>query len=220
MLAPYKDETWEIWACSPSNYQILPRVTRWFELHKDEQLYSWDGVSQDHYVDWIAYHSHADHKQFDLYMIDQEHVPHAKTFPKDELVKEFSPYFFTSSFAWMIAYAIHSNASDIAICGIDMTTLEEYRQQRPNFQHFIWLARQRGINVTAPLESDILNPPPLYGYSYTTPMGRKLAVRERELKKRIAEAEAEKKKLDIVIDRLTGSLDDNDYVQTTWTGSQ
>ena len=74
-----------------------------------------------------------------------------------------------------------------------MTTLEEYRNQRPHFQHFIWLARQRGINVTAPIESDILQPPPLYGYAFTTPLGRKLAVREQELKKRIAEAEQDEK---------------------------
>lgn len=219
MLAPYKDETWEIWACSPSNYQLLPRVTRWFELHKAEQLLSWDGMSQDHYVDWIAYHSHEEHKKFDLYMIDQEYVPHAKTFPADQLIEEFSAYFFTSSFSWMIAWAIQLKAMEIGIYGIDMTTLEEYRNQRPHFQHFIWLARERGIKVTVPIESDILQPPPLYGYAYTMPMARKLAVRERELRKRIAEAEAERKKLDLVIERLTGSLDDNDYVQTTWTGT-
>ena len=106
MLAPYKDESWEIWACSPSNYQLLPRVTRWFELHKGPQLLSWEGQSQDHYVDWIAYHSDPDHKRFDLYMIDQEYVPHAITFPKDDLIGEFSPFFFTSSFSWMIAGAI------------------------------------------------------------------------------------------------------------------
>jgi hypothetical protein len=218
MLAPYKDTSWKIWACSPSNYQLLPRVDAWFELHKGEQLFSWDGMSQDHYVDWLAYHSHPDHKKFDLYMIDREDIAHAKVFPKDDLIEEFSNYFFTSSFAWMIAFAIAEGATEIGIFGIDMTTLEEYRLQRPHFQHFMWLARQRGIKVTAPLESDIMQPPPLYGYAFTTPIGRKLAVRERELKKRIAEAESKRKELDVVIDRLTGSLDDNDYIQTTWLG--
>lgn len=199
--------------------QTLPRVTRWFELHKGEQLLNWNGVPQDHYVDWLAYHSSKGEHQFKLYMIDQDYVPHAETFPKDALIEEFSPYFFTSSFAWMIAYAMQSGAAKIGLYGIDMSTLDEYRRQRPQFQHFIWLAKQRGIKVSAPIESDILQPPPLYGYSFTTPFGRKTAIREVELKSRIAEAEAERNKLNTIIDRLTGSLDDNDYIQTTWTGS-
>jgi hypothetical protein len=215
MLAPYKDESWEIWATSPSNYQLLPRVTRWFELHKGWQLWGGQGhPDQSFYVEWLEHHSR---DKFTLYMIDQEDIRHAEVFPKDELVAEFSSYFFTSTFSWMMAFAIHEGAEEIGIFGIDMTAMEEYRQQRPNFQHFMWLAKERGIKITVPLQSDIMNPPPLYGYAFATPIGQKLSIREEELKRRIAEAESERNKLNVVIDRLTGSLDNLDYTITTWT---
>src|SRR3981189_2150960 len=35
MLAPYNDPSWKIWACSPGNMNVLPRVDVWFELHSD-----------------------------------------------------------------------------------------------------------------------------------------------------------------------------------------
>jgi len=216
MLAPYKDESWEIWATSPSNYQLLPRVDRWFELHKDFQL--WGGKhghpDQSFYVEWLEHHSK---ERFRLYMLDQEDIAHAHVFPWKELVSEFSPYFFTSTFSWMFGYALQQGATEIGIYGADMSTDEEYRKQRPHFQHFIWLALQRGVKVTAPYESDIMQPPPLYGVSFTTPRGRKFVEREYELKRRIAEMEAEETKLNKMRLQLLGSLDDNDYMQTTWT---
>lgn len=219
MLAPYGDTSWEIWATSPSNYQLLSRVTRWFELHKDWQLFGGKNGHEDQtfYVDWLAHHSA--NGRFQLYMLDQEDVPHATVFPWQELVAEFSPYFFTSSFAWMFALALKEGATEIGIYGADMATLEEYKKQRPHFQHFIWLALQRGVKVTAPYESDIMQPPPLYGVSFTTARGRKLIEREIELKGRIAAMEADEKRIREMRLQLTGAYDDNDYMLTTWTAN-
>src|SRR5882672_892663 len=33
MLSPFNDPSWKIWACSPGNMGIMPRVDAWFEIH-------------------------------------------------------------------------------------------------------------------------------------------------------------------------------------------
>ena len=35
-LAPFGDETWKIWGCSPGVYPFCPRADAWFELHRWE----------------------------------------------------------------------------------------------------------------------------------------------------------------------------------------
>lgn len=214
-LAPYKDLEWDIWVCSPQNMQQTPRATCWFDFHAGEQLQSKSGLD-DFYIEWITHHAAAG--KFKLYMQDASVIPHAIPFPKDELVAEFSPYFFSSSFSWMMAFAIKQGATDIGLYGVDMTTHEEYKQQRPNMQHFIWLARHRGINVTAPWESDILQPPPLYGYTFNTHKGRKHWARQVELKQRLREAEKIIDEQRYQATYLKGAMDDLDYEITTWTG--
>jgi len=73
---------------------------------------------------------------FPVYMQDQSLIPAARIFPKDELVAEFGDEFFTSSFAWMMAFAMKSGAVEIALYGIDMASRDEYIRQRPGFYHF------------------------------------------------------------------------------------
>ena len=34
--APFLDQTWQIWGCSPGAFGIVPRSDRWFELHRWE----------------------------------------------------------------------------------------------------------------------------------------------------------------------------------------
>jgi hypothetical protein len=85
-------------------------------------------------------------------------------------------------------------------------------------QHFIWLAAQAGVEVIAPDESDVLQPPPLYGYADTSAMGRKLAVRERELQARADNLRAIRDRHNRDIIFLEGALEDIDYQRKTWVG--
>lgn len=210
-LAPFNDPSWQIWACSPDNMNILPRVDLWVELHGD--------LGWPEYQDWaVPYLAWLNAQPFPVMSIDNTFIPRAHAFPKDELLKEFGCFFFTSSFAWMIALAIKRGATEIAVFGIDMATDEEYAKQRPGFQHFLWLASQRGIKILAPNESDILQPPPLYGYDRSTALVRKLHVRKNEISSRIEAMRQQRDELNGHITHLSGALDDLDYMLTIWTG--
>lgn len=212
-LAPFNDLSWKIWACSPGNMNVLPRVDAWFEIHTNLMWPEHKHYGEP-YVEWLK------KQKFPIYMQDQSLVPHAIPFPKDELVKEFGRSFFTSSFAWMMAMAIKQGATEIALYGIDMASRDEYILQRPGFYFFQHMAETRGIKVSAPNESDIMMPPGLYGYSDGTPFGRKLHARRKEIKDRITQMEGEINRLRDNINYLKGADEDIDYWLSIWSGVQ
>lgn len=211
MLAPFNDPSWTIWACSPGNMNVLPRVDAWFELHGN-LLWPENKHYGEPYINWL--------KQLNIpvYMQDQSLVPGAKVFPHRDLVNEFGKDFFTSSFAWMMAFAMKHGATEIALYGIDMASRDEYILQRPGFYFFRHIAQQRGIKVSAPNESDIMQSPGLYGYSEVLPMGRKILAREQEIRQRLEPMKAEIQKLQHNITYLEGALEDVDYFKSIWMG--
>lgn len=213
LLAPYSDPSWQIWACSPGNMNSLPRVDRWFEIHGS---LLWE--ENQHYG--IPYIEFLKKLPIPVYMQDQRYCPNALSYPKDEMVKEFGPYYFTSSFAWMAAMAIHEGASEIAFYGVDMASRDEYILQRPGIYHFFQEARKRGIKVSAPYESDLMQPPGLYGFSEVTPFGRKLIARTKELKDRLNALRVEQQRVNQNITYLEGALEDVDYISAIWGGVQ
>lgn len=211
MLAPFHDPSWTIWACSPGNMNVLPRVDTWFELHGNLH---WPENAHygKPYVEWLA------RLNIPIYMQNQQYLPNAISFPYDEMIKEFGKDFFTSSFAWMMALAISKGAKEIALFGIDMASRDEYILQRPGFYFFKHVAEMRGIKVWAPNESDIMQHPGLYGFSETKPFGRKILARKQELRSRINDMTAQRDKLNHDITYLQGAIEDLDYVETIWIG--
>jgi hypothetical protein len=213
MLAPFNDPSWKIWACSPGNMNVLPRVDAWFEIHGN-MLWPENKHYGENYLRWLA------QQTFPVYMQNKDFIPHAIPIPKDELVEEFGPYFFTSSFSWMMAYAMREGASEIALYGIDMASRDEYILQRPGAYHFFNEARKRGVKISAPNESDIMQPPMLYGFSEVTPIGRKICAREVEIKERLNQARQQRDSLSAQITYLEGALEDVDYWKNIWGGAQ
>jgi hypothetical protein len=213
MLAPYQDPTWKIWACSPGNMNIIPRFDVWFEVHGNMlwEEYKHYGVP---YIEWLK------KLPVPVYMQSKEWVPNALIFPMRELVAEFGGDFFTSSFTWMMAFAIKLGAKEIALYGIDMASRDEYVLQRPGFYFFRTMARMRGIKVHAPHESDIMQSPGLYGYSDVTPFGRKLYSRKKEIQERIAQLKQQEAATQNNRVYLEGALEDNDYTMSIWMGAQ
>ena len=217
MLAPFNDLSWEIWCCSPGNMNICPRVDVWFEIHKNLHWPEHESYGKP-YLDWLSKQS------FPIYMQDQSYCPNALTFPMDEMVKEFGSHFFTSSFAWMMAFAISKGFKEIGLYGVDMASKDEYVLQRQAFYFWLYLAKSRGIKVTIPDESDLMQPPSLYGYSEVTPFGRKMHARKAELQGRIAAIEQQEiPKLQMQLqgmkDNVTylkGAVEDLDYVISIW----
>lgn len=210
-LAPYHDPKIKIWACSAGNMGQIPRVDAWFEIHAN-LLWPENASFGAPYVEWLK------KQTFPIYMQDQKLVPNAIPFPRQELIEEFGPYFFTSSFAWMLAMAIKAGAKKILLYGIDMASRDEYILQRPGAFYFFMEAKRRGIEVIAPYESDIMQPPALYGFSDSTPFGRKIASREKELKDRLGPMRNQRDQLTQNITYLEGALEDVDYFKSIWSG--
>jgi hypothetical protein len=214
-LAPYADASYEIWACSPGAVPHLKRVTKFFELHKFEPGKPW---FMPDYLQWLA---HLAPHNIPVYVSDLDAmittIPSAVAYPKDAMLEEFGPWFFTSSVAWMLALAIHEGANEIALFGVDMSADDEvYTQQRAGCHHFIHEARKRGIKVTTPPESDLMQPTRLYGFCETSAIHTKLLVRADELKARIQAKTVEIQNANNELFYLQGALGDNEYMIKTW----
>ncbi len=210
LLAPYRDESWEIWGFSPDNLNILPRMTVWFEVHGDWGWTGYDPTLEQNYIAWV------NTLPCQVYAQRQDIFPKAELFPAEKLVEKFGPYWFTSTVAWMLAFALENGVTELSIYGCDMALKDEYDHQLPACHRFLEIATDRGVPVYVPPESDLLNPPPLYGYSITTPLGRKTEVRHRELRGRIKNLDKQISELTQQRTHLIGAMDGNEYIQARW----
>ena len=209
LLAPFQDPNWEIWACSPPNYN-LPRVDAWFELHSLKRKMN---KGNQPFFDVLVRHPRVYINRADP---DANKLPDTIAFPFDDMRREFGDWFFTSSLAWMMALAITKKPAAIGLWGIDMSAAEEYGYQRAGMHYFIQEADKRGIQVIAPAESDILNPPPLYGLKEQSPMWWKQRTRRKELEQRVAECENTGNQKLSEARLLRGALDDMNYIENTY----
>jgi hypothetical protein len=151
-LAPFSDATWQIWTCSPGTVGV-PRVSQHFEIHLPGDI-AREGPAYDEYLKLIP-----------VFMQEKSpEYPFSIRYPKEEMLAEFGPHFFTSSVSWMLALAISQKADEIGLWGIDMTAGEEYDHQRPGCFRFLEIARDRGIKITLPASCGLLKPSRLYGY--------------------------------------------------------
>lgn len=207
LLAPFNDPEWDIWACSPPNYD-LPRVDAFFELHLLERKMA--EPKNKPYIDRIKSHPRTyiafPHPQF----------PNAIVFPWQEYVEKYGQDFFSSSLSWMIAHAIEMKPEKIGIWGVDLSAQEEYSQQRPGLKFFIREARKLGIQVYAPWQSDIMFPSPLYGIKEHSPMWLKQETRRQELTQRFNEAHAAKDNAEKDMLILQGALGDLQFTGNTY----
>jgi hypothetical protein len=218
LLAPFNDPTWEIWACSPPNYN-LPRVDAWFELHslRRKVLMPTNApfveVLQKHPRVYLCGGAPSRDIPPDPMFSS---FPNAIAFPFDDMLKEFGPFFFSSSLAWMMAFAIMQKPTKIGLWGVDMSAHEEYGYQRAGCHRFFEHCGQRGIEVYTPPESDIMHHAPLYGLKEQSEVWWKHRTREKELKQRIAECDqilANKTQEKAV---LSGAMDDMTYQGNTY----
>lgn len=222
-LAPYQDPSWQIWACSPGTYSVLPRCDEFFELHRWEP-----GVigKADTQVPWFSPEYVAWIKQQPVVWVAMpvQEIPNHRVLPWEALIAKYGSYFFTSSLSWMMAMAIERileagkpEGSSIGLWGVDMAANEEYAEQRPGCQFFITLAAQMGIEIHLPDESDLMAPPVLYGICEHTKMFVKTRERRKELTNRLNAAQANFANITREIAFLQGALDDLEYFFKTWS---
>lgn len=219
-LAPYGDPEWTIWGCSTGAYPHLQRVDAFFEIHR------WrpgeDGFTPG-LIEWMA------GLECPVYMMEKRpEVPSSVAYPKDDILAKY-PHplqrsFFTSSLAWMLALAIEQEPEEIGLWGVDMAASDEYGHQKPGCHYFILEAEKRGIKVTVPPQSCLLQPIPLYGLGESDPHRIKLEVRLKELHAHHAEASGKMAALDKayreareLVSFYQGAIDDMQYHLNTWT---
>lgn len=186
----------------------LPRSDIFFEIH------AFDLMARDPsltgFLSWLIKHPKVYlQKENDLF-------PSAVAYPKEEMVAKYGPYFFTSSLAYMWALALEEKPTHIGMWGVDMTATEEYGYQRAGCHYFIQKARDLGVQVIVPVESDILAPTPQYGFREVNPLYRKLLVRKQELQFRSdrLNSEIDAKRMEATM--LAGAIEDVDYMINTW----
>ena len=218
----FKDESWEIWACSPGSFGVLPRFTRFFELHRWEPGKPWFSPEYCQFL-----------REFKGPVYTGGPIPEITNhvvYPLERVEAEFSSYFLSSSLSLMMALAIleiedyrkaypehDQNGDIIGFWGVDMAANEEWESQRPGCHHFVLEALRRGIGVYVPPESDLLRPLPVYGISEWDHEYIKLTARARELNERAnraAQTAAQAKGEETYI---RGAIDDLTYMVKTWT---
>lgn len=215
------DDSWEIWGCSPGAYGAIgPKSHVWFEMHRWEpQIPGHLGTGKSwfspEYCEFLCRHPK---------VYTAEPIPdmaNGVVYPFKEMLDKYGPYFFTSSLSWMLALAMEvEGITEIGLFGVDMSAHEEYNYQRPGCHHFLTLAMQRGIKITVPPESDILQPPFLYGLGEISPMMIKLTARRNELQSRMFAANQRIEQARDESSFIRGALDDLDYMIKTWVTHQ
>jgi hypothetical protein len=221
--APYDDPEWFVVGCSPGAYGVAgPKSDAWMELHRFEpQIPGHVGTGQawftPEYVEFLIRHPGTVWMATPL----PPEFSNALPLPVEELTEEFGPFFFTSSLSWMWAMALMTpGVEEVGMFGVDMSAHEEYGQQRPGCHFFITEAIKRGVKVTVPPESDILQPSFWYGVTENKPMAIKLTARLRELEGRKAAADqraAQGREESLF---LSGAIDDVKYMLDTWVTQQ
>lgn len=209
MLAPFKDPNWEIWSCSPANMDLPSDY--FFEIHALDTTMREPQYTQNGYVEFCRKHPK-------IYMQEaRPEYPGAIVYPKDEMFREFGPYFFTSSLAYMLALAISKKPEAIGLFGVDMSAGDEYGYQRAGCHYFIQEAKKRDIDLVVPFESDILEPPPPYGYREADRMWWKMNTRWKELHGKASAINAQIADLKNQSAILSGAMEDVQYVCNTYT---
>lgn len=147
-------------------------------------------------------------------------IPTSVAYPKNEIMDMFGQaavYFFTSSLAWMMALAIAQKPDEIGLWGVDMSASEEiYSGQRAGCQYWIGKARELGIKVTLPPQSDLAVPTPLYGFNEQQHQHQKLLARKAELIARLNAARNTANAAQQEATYLQGAAEDVDYILKTW----
>ena len=183
--APIDDKDWDIWGVGVRR-DCITRCTRWFEIHRLDAL--WDGPEWRPLLRKWA-------KDCELVMFWPEPLgPNVMQYPVEEIKTRFGTYFMTSSFAWMLALAVHEHTNgkpvaEIGIWGVDMEFGTEYREQRAGIRHFLALAREVGIKTTLLLNGGLVYEPVPYPFWQDDPLTQKLDLRRNAATEKIAQAQ-------------------------------
>jgi len=157
-LAPFEDRDVEIWALNEMHaFSWLKRADRWFQIHHST---SWRRDIAKRNV-----HGHREWLQenpldIPIYMqYYQEEVPKSIQYPLREVCEiafknirrgDAKIKYFTSTFAYMMGIALLDKFERIELYGFEMSSGDEYIEQKGCAEFWIGLASGLGIEIYMP----------------------------------------------------------------------
>jgi len=188
--------SWQIWRFSRKNYDHPPIPDVWFELHHPDNYARYE-QQKPGYTDFIK-NVKADLPEDYTERLDadakskgrdwkQKEVVLYNDFPWEDILAEFGPWFLHYGQApWLIAYAIMMQPKEILLFGMEPGT--DYGAQKREIQHWMTIAKERGIKIDAPEDKALQTYLPLYclqqdwvGQSETLALLRARGVTEQRL---------------------------------------
>jgi hypothetical protein len=205
-LAPWDDDSFEIWGLNESYYgghvgpdkkPFLKRADRWLQLHPawdyfrphkfnhlrhpqwlrndpwtEEELAAKEGDElYKEFLSWGATREQRRRTDFPIYMLEKDDsIPGSTVYPIREILESYGENsdvakWFTNSYAYMCALAIHLGFEEIHNYGFEMSSEEEYGNQRPCATFWNGIAIGKGIKVVEPPGCRLLGQHDvLYGY--------------------------------------------------------
>ena len=130
------------------------------QLHKPVVWRSSQNRNDAKHYEWLQ-----NNREVTVFMTDHfDDVPMSKRFPLDEMKDYFTgaEWYFTTTVAYAIAYAIYAGYKRIEVYGVEMETNTEYAHQRPCVAYWCGVAYGKGIEVD--FHSPQFYVSPLYGY--------------------------------------------------------
>src|SRR5574343_1862348 len=161
--APFDDPDWEIWGCN-SLWKFCQdskghfRADRWFELHPMSVQ------TEDEIMAIVEC-------PIPIYLLDERDtyaIKNAAAYPLDDIIERFKYRYFTCTFAYQIALAIHLNFLEIGLYGIELSqgTARERTVEKAWVEFWLGVAIGRGVKVHLPNDSRLCYQDSLYGYQY------------------------------------------------------
>lgn len=224
-LAPFYDTEWEIWSLG-TLYPMISRWDRWFELHDMDMFRAqpddtFRNVKVSEFIQWLEDQA----KKIPVYLQKTDaDIPSALVFPRKEVLEYFgvdevknkgdTP--FTSTIAWMTGMAIMEEPEEIAYFGVDMSSEDEYFEQRPGLQFFRGWAQALGIKLWACEASTVFQGAEYQLSGPPSKMRVILEARQKEFQRRLHIAKEKKKSAEYEETYLSGALDDLSYMLREW----
>ena len=218
--APFGDPSWEIWGLNEL-YMLVPRFSRWFELHTRDVYEADKKRTSDHIYAMRA-------MTIPVYMLQVwPDIPMSVRYPLEAIAQAFPnpggagarPYL-TNSISYMLALAILEGCTELGVYGVDMAHDTEYGIQKPSCEYFIGIAQGRGIKVTLPPDCELLKADFLYGYEQELieRWNARLQAREADLTKKVAELDVQIERAVATRENYRGAQQDTAHIRKNWKG--
>jgi uncharacterized protein YjbI with pentapeptide repeats len=217
-LAPWGQDGWEIWVCNN-----LPKFCpdQWHRLYDLHDIATIQGDPE--HAGFIAGQTIKTINGQDVNLNGRPVVcwnpqadwPTATRYPKDQITDTFGRYF-TNSISWMIAHALVEGATELHVYGVDMATGTEYAAQRPSCEYMLGVAVGAGVKVHVPVQSDLLKVAAMYGAEDDSALRAKIAERQKELRQRQAQVQANLQQAQLQNAQLQGAIETTDYFGGVW----